>query len=836
MSRFLRLSLLVTAILLMIACGLSTATPEAGNTILAEPSVLKLTVAAQPTTFNQAGQAINYSYTVTNNGTAALVGQVTITDNKVTATCPNVNTIGNKDDKLDPAESIICTGTYTVVQGDVTAGSITSTSRARAGNLDSDNVNTAVALAENKVLTIAVAANPTSYSQANQTITYTYTVKNTGATPLGPTQFVVKDDRFPSPINCGANNAIIAPNESLTCQSTYTITTTDVSATQITNTVTASGAGAGTIQAASVTVNNTNVSAGGPGNNPNFPRGTNVQHTVVDGEWMLQIARCYGADFTAVVNANPQVVDPDLIYPVSKVSVPNVGSVGTIYGPPCVEYYTGVSGDTWDSIAAKFNADVAVLREANKDISNPVGNELIIPRNSKGYGGTVPSTPVTPAPNQPIRLNFSATSPKVTLQGNITTPSTIRHVFTGAAGQVLNIKLTTAANDIGLAVYGPNNATLKALDNNGSWSGTLTANGDHFIDLVSSLGAATKAYTLEVTLNTPTQAGPIERVADINAGSGDSSPSHLSVFNGQLYFQANGNDGAGAELWKYDAGLKAVSRVWDINAGPGGSDPAYLTPYANMLYFRANGNDGAGSELWRFNGSAVGRVDDLNTGSADANPMYLTVFNNALYFSAKGSDNFGNELWKYDGTVATRVADINPGAGDSNPAYLAVFNNVLYFSATSNDGGGTELWKFDGTNASRAADINVGIGSSNPTFLTPFNNALYFSANGNDNAGTELWRFDGTNATRAADINVGALDSIPTYLTIFNNALYFSANGDASGFEIWKFDGTTASRVTDINSAGNANPAYLTVYNNELYFQANANDGAGAELWKFKGP
>jgi len=292
MSRFLRLSLLVTAILLMIACGLSTsATPEGGNTILAEPSVLKLTVAAQPATFNQTGQVINYTYTVTNNGTAALVGQVTITDNKVTATCPNVNTVGNKDDKLDPAESIICTGTYTVAQGDVTAGSITSTSRARAGNLDSDNVNTAVALAENKVLTIAVAANPTSYSQANQTITYTYTVKNTGATPLGPAQFVVRDDRFPSPINCGANNAIIAPNESLTCQSTYTITTNDMSATQITNTVTASGAGAGTIQAGSVTVNNTNVSAGGPGNNPNFPRGSNVQHTVVDGEWMLQIAR-----------------------------------------------------------------------------------------------------------------------------------------------------------------------------------------------------------------------------------------------------------------------------------------------------------------------------------------------------------------------------------------------------------------------------------------------------------------------------------------------------------------------------------------------------------------
>jgi ELWxxDGT repeat protein len=112
---------------------------------------------------------------------------------------------------------------------------------------------------------------------------------------------------------------------------------------------------------------------------------------------------------------------------------------------------------------------------------------------------------------------------------------------------------------------------------------------------------------------------------------------------------------------------------------------------------------------------------------------------------------------------------------------------------------------------------------------------LYFSANANDNKGTELWKFDGTTASLAADINPAG-DSVPTYLTVFNNALYFSANGDSAGFELWKFDGTNATRVSDINPAGNANPAYLTFYNNELYFQANANDGTGAELWKFKGP
>ena len=835
MSRFLRLSLLVTAILLMIACGLSA--NSGNNSILAE-SVLQLAVQAQPSTFTSAGQVIGYTYTVTNNGTTPLTGPVTVTDNRATVLCPELKTVGNKDDRLDQTETITCAGGYNVAQTDVTAGNVTSTAQAHVGGIDSNSVNTVVSLAENKVLTISVAANPLTFSQANQTITYTYTVKNTGAATLGPTQFLVRDDHIPTPINCGPNNALLATNESVTCTATYTITQNDVTAGKVTNTATASGAGAGTIQPASVTVTTGSVPPGTiPGGSTTIVRGSTVQHIVTDGEWLWQITRCYGADFNTVLTAN-RLPDPNFITIDEVVTVPNAGSVSTIFGPPCVKPYVVKSGDTWDSIAndPNFNADKTILIAANPGITLTAGKEIIVPLNSKFYGmsGYVP--PVTPPPSQPIRLNFSSTSPNVTLQGNINAGQTIRHQFTGATGQVLTVKLSVPGGDVKLAVYGPNNTVLKPADTNTSWSGTLNANGEYFIDLINAPGTATKAYTFEASLTSPAPASPFVRVADINTGVGDSKPSYLTVFNGQLFFQATGSDGTGAELWKYDPALNAVSRVADINAGAGDSKPAFLTPFQNMLYFSANGNDTAGVELWRFNGSNAGRVGDINTGNLDANPMYLTVYKDALYFSAKGANNAGTELWKYDGTNATLAADINPGPGDSNPAYLAVFNNILYFSATSNDSAGTELWKFDGTNATRAADINVGIGGSNPAFLTPFNNALYFSANGNDNSGTELWKFDGTTATRAADIVAGPGDSIPTYLTVFNNALYFSANGDAAGFEIWKFDGTTATRVSDIYINGNANPAFLTPFNNELYFQANGNDNAGAELWKFKGP
>jgi ELWxxDGT repeat protein len=838
MSRFLRLSLLVTVVMLMIACGLS-ATSADPNAAMADISVVRLTVQppSSDTPYNTVGQVINYIYTVQNTGSSPLAGPVIINDSKTTPQCLNLNTIGNQNEYLDANESVTCTASYNLTQADINAGSVTSTATARVGTIDSNQVTTVVPIALNQVLTITATANPASYSQLGQIITYNYTITNTGTQTLGPAQFVVVDDRIPTPINCGTNVQTLAPNESVTCSASYTISQGDTGVAQITSSVSASGAGAGTILPAVVIVTNSNIAS--PGGTPasNIARGSTVQHNVISGDWMLQISRCYGADFTAVQRANPQVIDPDLIYPLTRVTVPNVGSNGTIYGPPCVVFYTVLSGDTWESIARNHNADVVVLREANKDVTLAAGRVLKVPINSAGVTTTIPTAVPTTAPvREPIRLNFPAGSPTVIQSGTIGTPDTIRYVFNGTTGQILTVRLNVSTNDVSLAVYGPDGTALKPLDLTNSWSGTLTANGDHFIDLVSTLGSTNKSYTLEVTLTTPAPASPVERVADINPGSGDSNPSHLAVFNGQLYFQANANDGAGAELWRYDQGLNAVSRVADINQGDGGSEPAFLTPFNDMLYFRANGNDGAGIELWRFNGSATGRVTDQNSGMGDFNPMYLTVFNGALYFSANGNDGAGIELWRYDGTVSTRVTDINPDAGDSSPAYMEVFNNELYFSATSNDGAGTELWKFDGTTPTRVADINEGVGNSSPAFLAVFNNALYFSANANDGAGTELWRFDGTTAGRAADINPGAADSVPTYLTVFNNALYFSANGDSAGFELWRFDGTNASRVADINPAGNANPAYLTVYNNELYFQANGNDGAGAELWKFKGP
>ena len=93
---------------------------SAGNFVInpAGPG-LTLTKTAAPTVFGQPGKVINYTYLLTNTGDVTLAGPFTVTDDKLTVTCPATAT-------LAPAASITCTGSYTTTLADVLAGYVTN--------------------------------------------------------------------------------------------------------------------------------------------------------------------------------------------------------------------------------------------------------------------------------------------------------------------------------------------------------------------------------------------------------------------------------------------------------------------------------------------------------------------------------------------------------------------------------------------------------------------------------------------------------------------------------------------------------------------------------------
>jgi uncharacterized repeat protein (TIGR01451 family) len=213
----------------------STNSNQDSRTVNAVQSpVLLLAKSASPTTYNAVGQTISYSYLVTNTGNVSLPGPVTVTDNKATVTCPNVNTVGNHDTLLDPGESITCTASHSITQADLDAGSLTNTAQAHAGSTNSNQDSRTVTAVQSPALQLTKTANPATYFQAGQVISYTYTLKNTGNVTL-KAPFAVTDDK--TTVTCPSTPTSIAPGATITCTGTYTIVAGDLNASN-TGTVT----------------------------------------------------------------------------------------------------------------------------------------------------------------------------------------------------------------------------------------------------------------------------------------------------------------------------------------------------------------------------------------------------------------------------------------------------------------------------------------------------------------------------------------------------------------------------------------------------------------------
>lgn len=99
----------------------ATNVSDSAEYAITELNLVKSVTSGSP--FTAVGSTINYSYLVTNNGTTALAGPLTVSDNKIASvTCPAVNTVGNNDSNLDPGEAITCTASYTVTSEDFANG------------------------------------------------------------------------------------------------------------------------------------------------------------------------------------------------------------------------------------------------------------------------------------------------------------------------------------------------------------------------------------------------------------------------------------------------------------------------------------------------------------------------------------------------------------------------------------------------------------------------------------------------------------------------------------------------------------------------------------------
>jgi len=333
--------------------------------------------------------------------------------------------------------------------------------------------------------------------------------------------------------------------------------------------------------------------------------------------------------------------------------------------------------------------------------------------------------------------------------------------------------------------------------------------------------------------------------------SRSSSPRHLTVFNGALYFSADDGNGVfGRELWQSDGTPEGTIMVRDVATGftrPLASDPAYTEPehsdprelfvFNGQLFFSAQ--DRYQRELWTSDGTTTGTRRLRNIRHRSGTPLVMR--GNELYH--QGADGLhGIELWRTAANGTAMFQDFYPGASNATPSAFHLFQSNLLFHVTEGRSAFAitgALWRTDGTlpgtvRLQSLTNVDSGLFGG----FTELGGERLFSG-ADASAGAELWKTDGTPAgtARVKDIRSGPAGSSPAYPVVLGSQLLFQANDGVNNRELWTSDGTSAGTVllTNINPGfGDANPGKFTPLNGEVLFVAN--DGArGYELWKTDG-
>jgi LPXTG-site transpeptidase (sortase) family protein len=224
--------------------AVSSTNGGAGNTASAGLQItgfgLLLTKSTTTTDFKAAGDAIDYSYVLTNTGTDPLYAPYSVTDNKVAVICPGEPASLNTDD------TVTCTSTapYTVISDDVTNGSVTNTATATAMDAATDGSpvtsNTSSVTVKLAALKLTKSNVTLGYRSAGDTIDYSYVLTNIGGVALYP-PYAVSDTANGNAVTvtCPSTPASLAPGANVTCTATYPTTDADVTAGSVTNSATA---------------------------------------------------------------------------------------------------------------------------------------------------------------------------------------------------------------------------------------------------------------------------------------------------------------------------------------------------------------------------------------------------------------------------------------------------------------------------------------------------------------------------------------------------------------------------------------------------------------------
>ncbi len=205
--------------------------------------------------YDHVGQSIGFTLTATNAGNVTL-HNVTVSDNPALDNFSCSPTVPAAS--LAPDASVVCTGTHTVTQADLNGGSYGDTGSASSTETPTASTATDTVTAnQTKSLTLTKTSDLDghTYSQPGQVVTYTLTATNAGNVTLH--NVTVSDNPALDNFSCNPTvpAAALAPNGSVVCTGTHTVTLADLSAGSSADTGSASSTETPIATTASDTVN-----------------------------------------------------------------------------------------------------------------------------------------------------------------------------------------------------------------------------------------------------------------------------------------------------------------------------------------------------------------------------------------------------------------------------------------------------------------------------------------------------------------------------------------------------------------------------------------------------
>ncbi len=194
--------------------------------------LIEVVKASATTNISISGQVVPYTFTVKNKGNQTLT-EIVVTDPKCDSGPSYVSGDTNTDSKLQVSETWVYGCNHTVTQGEIDlGGNLSNTVTADSKESVPDTDTKVIPITQNPLIEVVKTANPLTYDEVGDVISYSYLVTNRGNVTLYDISVV--DDKATA--TCPSTSIGLAPLGTITCTASYTIDLEDLDDGSVKNT------------------------------------------------------------------------------------------------------------------------------------------------------------------------------------------------------------------------------------------------------------------------------------------------------------------------------------------------------------------------------------------------------------------------------------------------------------------------------------------------------------------------------------------------------------------------------------------------------------------------